>query len=110
MVSAGIIVCKPVALARAQVDWGIAQDVPVPADYDGDGRTDIAVYRPSTGTWFIINSSTGGWRTQQWGVPGDIPVPGDYDGDNRTDIAVYRDGTWFIFPPSNDACEGCWDY
>jgi hypothetical protein len=50
--------------------------VPRPGDYDGDGRTDIAVYRPSTGEWFILKSSTnfGSWGTYQWGNPGDIPV------------------------------------
>jgi hypothetical protein len=77
-----------------------------PADYDGDRRTDIAVYRPSPGVWFIINSSTGGVTAQQWGAPGDdIPIPGDYDGDGKTDIAVYRPstGVWFIIQSSNGA-------
>jgi hypothetical protein len=52
---------------------------------NGDGRTDIAVYRPSTATWFDRDTGT----AIVYGAPNlDIPVPGDYNGDGRTDIAV----------------------
>ena len=54
--------------------WGLATDKPVPADYDGDGRTDIAVYR--NGTWYIIQSSNGNPSYQQFGLSGDIPIAG----------------------------------
>ncbi len=66
---------------------------PPPGDYDGNGTTDMAVFRPATGTWFVRNGPTAAW-----GMGGDLPVPGDYDGNRTTDMAVYRpsNGTWFV--------------
>ena len=49
-------------------------DVPVPGDFDGDGKTDLAVFRPATGIWYIVNSSTGAAAFYQWGLSGDIPI------------------------------------
>ena len=73
--------------------------MPVAADYDGDGKSDVAVYRSTTGQWFI-NQSKSGALSMSWGSPAllDLPVPGDYDGDNRNDVAVYRrtSGDWLI--------------
>lgn len=68
------------------------------ADFDGDFRTDVSVFRPSNGAWYISRSSNGATTITSWGVNGDIPVPDDYDGDNVSDIAVYRpgSGSWYI--------------
>ena len=51
-------------------------DIPVPADYDGDGQADVAVYRPATGIWYVLRSSTNStaYVAYQWGVSTDIPV------------------------------------
>lgn len=72
-------------------------------DYDGDGSTDLAVWRPATGQWIIKQSSNNITTTQVWGSPGDKPAPGDYDGDGRTDLAVFRNGVWYILNSSNSS-------
>lgn len=68
------------------------------ADFDGDARSDISVFRPSDGTWHILQSSTNTYSVQRFGLNGDQIVPGDYDGDGRTDTAVFRpsDRNWYV--------------
>ncbi|MBC7797142.1 MAG: VCBS repeat-containing protein [Pyrinomonadaceae bacterium] len=75
--------------------FGVSTDKITPADFDGDGRTDIAVFRDNT--WFWLNSSNGAFNTRRFGQTNDVPVPADYTGDGRDELAVYRNGIWFTF-------------
>jgi hypothetical protein len=83
--------------------WGISSDKLAPADYDGDGKTDRAVFRD--GTWYINQSSNNQARIINFGLSGDLPRPGDFDGDGLADISVFRpsNGTWYRLNSSNGA-------
>lgn len=59
------------------------------SDFDGDGRTDVSVFRPSDGYWYI-DQSTAGFMAIHWGLAGDLLATGDYDGDRKADTAVFR--------------------
>jgi hypothetical protein len=86
--------------------WGVDGDIPILAsDFDGDKKTDIAQYRPSTGEWWVLRSSVKNWTVEGsfkrvlGGEAGDIPLAStDFDGDGKADIAVWRpsDGTWHV--------------
>lgn len=71
-------------------------------DFDGDGVSDLVVWRPSTGMWYILCSSSNfdyDHRMEiQLGLFGDIPIVGDFDGDDISDLAVWRptNGTWYF--------------
>jgi hypothetical protein len=73
------------------------------ADFDGDGMTDISIWRPSTGYWWVNRSNGSGYMAAQFGGGqfGDIVAPGNYDGDRRVDYAVFRSGTWYVRNSSN---------
>ena len=101
-----------------QVRFGAPTDLPVPADYDGDGTTEVATFRPDSdltagaSEWFILPSSGATAYRTPFGSPrDDDPVPADYDGDGKADLATFRSESdltddsaeWFILPSSGAA-------
>ncbi|MDX6693496.1 MAG: hypothetical protein QOF02_1099 [Blastocatellia bacterium] len=89
-------------LARGSGQVFRVQFPSAPFDFDGDGKTDIAVYRLNEGNWYILKSGNSANQIQQWGAATDRIVPGDYDGDRKTDFAVWRpaEGNWYIIQSS----------
>jgi len=78
--------------------FGAAEDKMVPVDLTGDGKTDIAFFRPSTGFWYVLRSDDLTYYAFPFGSAGDIPAPADYDGDGKADPAVFRPSTavWYM--------------
>jgi uncharacterized delta-60 repeat protein len=66
-------------------------------DYDGDGKADVSVYRPSTNYWYLSRSSDSQTSFHYFGAPNDILTPADFDGDGKTDLAIFRpsNGMWW---------------
>jgi hypothetical protein len=80
--------------------FGASGDVPFVGDFDGDGKDEIALYRPTTGRIYLKWDLVGGAAdaTFVFGRPGDIPVAGDWNGDGSDTVALYRpsEGSWYI--------------
>jgi hypothetical protein len=75
----------------------LANDLSNKNDFDGDGKTDIAVYREGNRSfpffqsyWYVLSSQTGQMLTYQFGRSYDLINPADYDGDGKTDLSIYR--------------------
>jgi hypothetical protein len=84
--------------------FGASDMLPLPADWNGDGYTEIAVYR--AGNWYFDLNGNGVWdgepadrMVNTWGgEPDDIPVVGDWNGDGVVEIGIYRSSiyTWYL--------------
>jgi len=88
------------SLAMNATAGAVPDDGSRASDYDGDGKSDLAVFTPSTGKWSVLQSSSNYTTSFSvvLGTSTDTPVPGDYDGDGKADVAVYTPstGTWSI--------------
>jgi hypothetical protein len=87
--------------------------IPVPGDWNGDGITEMAVFRGSH-TWYIDYNGNGIWdspaggdRIYTTGQPGDIPVVGDWNGDGIAEMGVFRPSNHNFYLDFN--ANGLWD-
>jgi uncharacterized delta-60 repeat protein len=98
---------KPVVVGRTYNDvtndtnFSIVRYLPdmgKPFDFDGDGKTDISIFRPSNGQWWINQSSNNSTFAAAFGTSSDRITPADFTGDGKTDIALFRPSTgqWFV--------------
>jgi Tol biopolymer transport system component len=100
--SASIRILTPSNTGNTSPDWQpILVPRPAPFDFDGDRRSDLSVFRPSAGFWYIARPTgvpSQNFDAVQFGNAGDLTVPADYDGDGITDVANWRpsDGVWYL--------------
>ncbi len=96
-------------------NFGMAGDIPVVGDWNGDGTTKVGVFR--NGAWYLDYPGTGVWvgcdttpttdRCYNFGMAGDIPVVGDWNGDGTPKVGVFRNGAWYLDYPGTGVWVGC---
>ena len=92
------------------LQFGTQGDKTAQGDFTGDGKTDLAVFRPSDTVWYIMRSEDLSFYGYQFGIPTDVPVSADYDGDGKADIGVYRPSTgqWWVVQSTNGITNVTW--
>ena len=97
--------CSGSRMYSMLIGAGMASSLTVFSDFDGDGKSDLSVWRGTDGNWLVANSGDGQVQATPWGASyapyNDVTVSGDYDGDGKTDLAVFRrggaqTGYWYI--------------
>ena len=88
--------------SKSTQQWGFADDETVPGDYDGDGKTDLSVFRPIDFDLVDSQQFVGRRLLDEFpfGQSGDKTAQADFDGDGRTDVAIFR--------PDTNAHQGMW--
>src|ERR1700756_664388 len=70
--------------------YGNPNDVPITGDWNGSGKTQIGVYRPSNDTFYLGDSGGVSYASATFGNPNDVPITGDWNGSGKTQIGVYQ--------------------
>jgi hypothetical protein len=105
--------CNPDACPKFPSDYG---DLPVSGDWNGTGTSNIGIFRPATGEWFLDFNGDGQWKNckfdkclKSFGEVGDRPITADWTGDGRAKVGLYRPATgeWFLDLNDNGKWDGC---
>jgi hypothetical protein len=95
--------------------FGVTGDLPIAGDWNGDGKSKVGVFRPSTGMWYLDSNGNGQWdgcgtdSCIRFGMSGDQPVAGDWNGSSTAKVGVFRPSTgwWYVDLNGNGAWDGC---
>lgn len=82
--------------------FGLAGDIPITGDWNGNGITSVGVFRK--GAWYLDFDGNGQWnknlditiRAGSFGLSTDIPITGDWNGDGKTNVGLFRKGAWYL--------------